>query len=70
MPVTITRCSNNYGPYHFPEKLIPLIIKNILGGKIFFSQFQSLAFTLIHPIIIKIIQCFTHITAFPLYIQR
>ena len=29
MPVTITRCSNNYGPYHFPEKLIPLIIKNI-----------------------------------------
>jgi len=33
MPVTITRCSNNYGPYHFPEKLIPLIIKNILSGK-------------------------------------
>ena len=33
MPVTITRCSNNYGPYHFPEKLIPLIIKNILAGK-------------------------------------
>ena len=33
MPVTITRCSNNYGPYHFPEKLIPLIIKNILEGK-------------------------------------
>lgn len=33
MPVTITRCSNNYGPYHFPEKLIPLIIKNILDGK-------------------------------------
>lgn len=33
MPITITRCSNNYGPYHFPEKLIPLIIKNILEGK-------------------------------------
>lgn len=33
MPVNITRCSNNYGPYHFPEKLIPLIIKNILAGE-------------------------------------
>jgi dTDP-glucose 4,6-dehydratase len=33
MPVNITRCSNNYGPYHFPEKLIPLIINNILEGK-------------------------------------
>lgn len=33
MPVSVTRCSNNYGPYHFPEKLIPLIIKNILAGK-------------------------------------
>ncbi|WP_319372290.1 dTDP-glucose 4,6-dehydratase [uncultured Ilyobacter sp.] len=33
MPVNVTRCSNNYGPYHFPEKLIPLIIKNILEGK-------------------------------------
>ena len=33
MPVTLTRCSNNYGPYHFPEKLIPLIINNILSGK-------------------------------------
>ncbi|MCD8193950.1 MAG: dTDP-glucose 4,6-dehydratase [Tannerellaceae bacterium] len=33
MPVSITRCSNNYGPFHFPEKLIPLIIKNILEGK-------------------------------------
>ena len=32
-PVSITRCSNNYGPYHFPEKLIPLIINNILAGK-------------------------------------
>ena len=30
---TITNCSNNYGPYHFPEKLIPLIITNILSGK-------------------------------------
>lgn len=33
MPINITRCSNNYGPYHFPEKLIPLIIQNILSGK-------------------------------------
>lgn len=33
LPVSITRCSNNYGPYHFPEKLIPLIINNILEGK-------------------------------------
>lgn len=33
MPINITRCSNNYGPYHFPEKLIPLIINNILQGK-------------------------------------
>ena len=33
MPITITRCSNNYGPYHFPEKLIPLMIKNVLEGK-------------------------------------
>ena len=33
LPVNITRCSNNYGPYHFPEKLIPLVIKNILEGK-------------------------------------
>ena len=34
MPINITRCSNNYGPYHFPEKLIPLIIKNILEGRL------------------------------------
>ncbi len=33
MPVSITRCSNNYGPYQFPEKLIPLVINNILDGK-------------------------------------
>ncbi len=33
LPVNITRCSNNYGPYHFPEKLIPLLINNILQGK-------------------------------------
>lgn len=32
-PVNVTRCSNNYGPYHFPEKLIPLMIKNVLEGK-------------------------------------
>lgn len=33
MPVTLSNCSNNYGPYHFPEKLIPLMILNMLGGK-------------------------------------
>lgn len=33
VPVTISRCSNNYGPYHFPEKLIPLMIINALHGK-------------------------------------
>ena len=33
LPVTISRCSNNYGPYHFPEKLIPLMIINALGDK-------------------------------------
>ena len=33
MPVKITNCSNNYGPYHFPEKLIPLVILNCLDGK-------------------------------------
>jgi len=33
LPVTISNCSNNYGPYHFPEKLIPLVIMNALAGK-------------------------------------
>ncbi len=33
LPVNITRCSNNYGPYQFPEKLIPLMINNALNGK-------------------------------------
>lgn len=33
LPVLTTNCSNNYGPYHFPEKLIPLIIVNALAGK-------------------------------------
>lgn len=33
LPVLTTNCSNNYGPYHFPEKLIPLIIHNALAGK-------------------------------------
>ena len=33
LPVVTTNCSNNYGPYHFPEKLIPLMILNALGGK-------------------------------------
>lgn len=33
LPVLTTNCSNNYGPYHFPEKLIPLVIHNALGGR-------------------------------------
>jgi dTDP-glucose 4,6-dehydratase len=33
LPITISRCSNNYGPYHFPEKLIPLMIKNALADQ-------------------------------------
>ena len=33
LPVLMTNCSNNYGPYHFPEKLIPLVILNALDGK-------------------------------------
>lgn len=33
LPVILTNCSNNYGPYHFPEKLIPLVILNALTGK-------------------------------------
>jgi dTDP-glucose 4,6-dehydratase len=33
LPVLVTNCSNNYGPYHFPEKLIPLMILNALEGK-------------------------------------
>ncbi|MCS2161502.1 dTDP-glucose 4,6-dehydratase [Scandinavium sp. H11S7] len=33
MPTIVTNCSNNYGPYHFPEKLIPLVILNALDGK-------------------------------------
>jgi dTDP-glucose 4,6-dehydratase len=33
LPTVITNCSNNYGPYHFPEKLIPLVILNALAGK-------------------------------------
>ncbi|WP_373378330.1 dTDP-glucose 4,6-dehydratase [Cupriavidus nantongensis] len=33
LPVLTTNCSNNYGPYHFPEKLIPLVIANALAGK-------------------------------------
>ncbi|WP_447045829.1 dTDP-glucose 4,6-dehydratase [Vreelandella sp. H-I2] len=33
LPVVLTNCSNNYGPYHFPEKLIPLVILNALEGK-------------------------------------
>lgn len=34
LPVLTTNCSNNYGPYHFPEKLIPLVIHNALAGKV------------------------------------
>ncbi|MDD3266034.1 MAG: GDP-mannose 4,6-dehydratase, partial [Burkholderiales bacterium] len=33
LPIVITNCTNNYGPYHFPEKLIPLVINNALQGK-------------------------------------
>ena len=33
LPVLVTRCSNNYGPYHFPEKMIPLFVTNLLEGK-------------------------------------
>lgn len=33
LPITISNCSNNYGPYHFPEKLFPLFITNLLEGK-------------------------------------
>jgi dTDP-glucose 4,6-dehydratase len=33
LPAVVTRCSNNYGPYQFPEKLIPLFIKNLLAGQ-------------------------------------
>lgn len=33
LPIVLTNCSNNYGPYHFPEKLIPLVILNALAGK-------------------------------------
>ncbi|MCV5830486.1 GDP-mannose 4,6-dehydratase, partial [Escherichia coli] len=33
LPTIVTNCSNNYGPYHFPEKLIPLVILNALEGK-------------------------------------
>ncbi|MGI2072215.1 dTDP-glucose 4,6-dehydratase [Shewanella baltica] len=34
IPIIVTNCSNNYGPYHFPEKLIPLVILNALEGKV------------------------------------
>ncbi|MEN8893034.1 MAG: GDP-mannose 4,6-dehydratase, partial [Planktotalea arctica] len=33
LPVLLTNCSNNYGPYHFPEKLVPVVILNALAGK-------------------------------------
>src|SRR3712207_7385259 len=33
MPVLTTRCSNNYGPYQFPEKLIPLFVTNLMEGR-------------------------------------
>ncbi|MCR9061403.1 MAG: dTDP-glucose 4,6-dehydratase, partial [Rhodobacteraceae bacterium] len=33
LPVVVTNCSNNYGPYHFPEKLVPVVILNALAGK-------------------------------------
>lgn len=33
LPITISNCSNNYGPYHYPEKVVPLFITNLLEGK-------------------------------------
>ncbi|MBD3989644.1 NAD-dependent epimerase/dehydratase family protein, partial [Xanthomonas citri pv. citri] len=33
LPVVVTRCSNNYGPHQFPEKLIPLFVTNLMEGK-------------------------------------
>src|SRR5690606_24033513 len=33
LPAVITRCSNNYGPYHYPEKIIPLFITNLMEGR-------------------------------------
>ena len=33
LPVVLTNCSNNYGPFHFPEKLVPVVILNALAGK-------------------------------------
>ncbi|MCC5979639.1 MAG: dTDP-glucose 4,6-dehydratase [Salinarimonas sp.] len=33
LPILVTNCSNNYGPFHFPEKLVPVVILNALGGK-------------------------------------
>ncbi len=33
LPVVLTNCSNNYGPYHFPEKLVPVVILNALAGQ-------------------------------------
>ena len=33
LPITVSNCSNNYGPFHFPEKLIPLVITNLMEGK-------------------------------------
>ena len=42
LPTLITRCSNNYGPYQFPEKLIPLMISNAIEGKSF--RFMAMGF--------------------------
>ena len=33
MPVTVTRCSNNFGPHQYPEKVIPLFVTNLLDGR-------------------------------------
>lgn len=43
LPTLVTNCSNNYGPYHFPEKLIPLMILNALAGKTIAGLWQRSA---------------------------
>ncbi len=46
LPVVITNCSNNYGPYHFPEKLIPLVILNALKGKLYQFMVKVIKFVI------------------------
>jgi dTDP-glucose 4,6-dehydratase len=46
LPVVLTNCSNNYGPYHFPEKLIPLIILNALMAKHYLFMVMGIKFVI------------------------